>query len=78
MKVRLDEPAEKKQEPAHQMMDWTSRLYRSFESYVKLNDDDPIWMMACKLGFRFAGILFMLLLSPFILVGFGIAIAAVL
>lgn len=78
MKVRLEELTEKRKEPAGKMMDWTSRLYRSFENYVKLNDDDPIWMMVYKLGFRFVGILFMLLLSPFILLGFGIAIAAVL
>ncbi|MCB0610165.1 MAG: hypothetical protein KDD12_20755 [Lewinella sp.] len=78
MKVRLNETngAEEPQ-PAAKMLDWTGRLYQSFLRYVELRDDDPIWMMGYKLTFRFVGIVFMLILSPFVVLGLLFAFAAV-
>lgn len=59
------------------MMDWTGSKYRSFKDYVAFRDDDPTWMLAYKLVLRFLGILFMIILSPFLILGLLIAFMAV-
>ncbi|MCB0632660.1 MAG: hypothetical protein R2824_09180 [Saprospiraceae bacterium] len=59
------------------MMDWTGKEYRRFMDYVAFRDDDPTWMLGYKLILRFLGILFMIILSPFLILGLIIAFIAV-
>ncbi|MCI5082359.1 MAG: hypothetical protein MRY78_11715 [Saprospiraceae bacterium] len=77
MKIRREELNEKEQNAAQKMLDEVGSRYRSFNDYVAFRDDDSIAMMVFKLFLRFVGIIFMLLLSPFILIGLLVAIAAV-
>jgi hypothetical protein len=67
------EPAD----PSAKMMDWTGSKYRRFMDYVAFRDDDPTWMLGYKLVLRFLGILFMIILSPFLILGLLIAFIAV-
>lgn len=59
------------------VMDWTSQRYRGFMDYVAFRDDDPTWMLTYKLILRFLGVLFMIILSPFLILGLAIAFLAV-
>lgn len=62
---------------SEKVMDWTGKKYRSFKDYVAFRDDDPTWMLGYKLVLRFLGVLFMILLSPFLILGLAIAFMAV-
>lgn len=64
-------------DPSAKMMDWTGQKYRSFMDYIAFRDDDPTWMLGYKLVLRVLGILFMIILSPFLLLGLAIAFMAV-
>lgn len=70
----MEDPKEK----TAQITDFTRKKYRSFQDYVAFRDDDPIWMLGYKLVLRFLGILLMIILSPFLIIGLTIAILAVL
>ena len=69
---------ENPQEKTSQITDFTRKKYRSFQDYVAFRDDDPLWMLGYKLVLRFMGILLMIILSPFLVIGLTIAILAVL
>jgi len=80
MKVRLDKKEEAphhEPDAAHKMMEWTGKSYRSFQDYVAFREGDPTWMLGYKLFLRFVGIVFMIILSPFLIIGLTIAFAAV-
>lgn len=55
---------------------WTGKKYRKFMDYVAFRDDDPTWMLGYKLALRFLGILFMIILSPFLILGLFLAFIA--
>ena len=62
----------------HSIMEKSRGAYRRFEDYVRFTDDDPLWMLAYKLALRFIGIIIMIILSPFLIIGLTIAFLAVL
>ncbi len=78
MEQQNPRPAEGESQAVNQMMDQTQRIYRSFNDYVAFRDDDPTWMLAYKLVLRFIGIVIMIALSPFLIIGLFIAFIAVL
>lgn len=69
---------ENAKEKTKQLGDITQKKYRAFKDYVAFRDDDPLWMMGYKLALRFLGILFMIILSPFVIIGLTIAFLAVM
>lgn len=78
MKIRKEELYESSQKNGNKMLEVTSEMYRSFNEKVAFQEGDPTWLLAIKLLGRALGILFMLFLSPFVLIGLFIAFAAVL
>ena len=60
------------------LMEKSRGAYRRFEDYVRFTDDDPLWMLTYKLALRFLGIIVMIILSPFLVIGLTIAFLAVL
>lgn len=68
---------EKAPDAAGQMMDWTGSKYRKFMDYVAFRDDDPTWMLGYKLFIRLIGVLIMIALSPFLILGLTLAFIAV-
>lgn len=65
-------------ESSNKILEASQKSFRSFQDYVEFRDDDPLWMLGYKLFLRFVGIGVMILLSPFLVIGLLIAIAAVL
>ena len=81
MKIRPDDlknnSSEKNAAP-DQMLDWASRLYYRFDKLVSFYEDDSIWLMGFKVIMRILGIIILLLLSPFFILGLILAFAAVM
>ena len=63
---------------ADKMLVATRTSYRKFADYVAFRDEDPIWMLSYKILMRIVGIIFTILISPFVIIGFIVAILAVL
>ena len=78
MRVYPDRKPNEEPDAMNKMLDATRSSYRSFSDYVAFRDDDPAWMLLYKLILRFLGVVFMIALSPFLLIGLTIAFAAVL
>ncbi|MCB0635112.1 MAG: hypothetical protein KDC54_00760 [Lewinella sp.] len=76
MSIHPEEPQE--QNAAGKMLDATRNSYRGFQDLVRFRDDDPLWVLGYKLVLRFFGILFMIILSPFLVIGLTIAFLAVM
>lgn len=76
MRIRDEDPNEKTM--ADKMLLATRTSYRQFSDYVAFRDSDPIWMVGYKILMRIIGIFFVILISPFVILGFIIAILAVL
>lgn len=72
------QPNYEKEHPDPTLMEKSRGAYRQFEDYVRFTDDDPLWMLAYKLALRFIGIIIMIILSPFLIIGLTIAFLAVL
>ena len=54
------------------------QAYESFDSFVAVREEDSTLVIAGKLILCFMGIVIMIVLSPFLLIGLAIAFAAVL
>jgi hypothetical protein len=78
MKVRDNESNEHEETIHGKMIDGATQSYRSFKDYVSIRKDDSLGMTIFKAGLHFLGIIFMLLLSPFFIIGLTIAFAAVI
>ena len=78
MEQQNPRPTDGESQAVNQMMDQTQKMYRGFNDYVAFRDDDPTWMLAYKLVLRFLGVVLMIILSPFLLIGLFIAFIAVL
>ena len=65
-------------QPQSDALQTARQTYNLFDNFVTIREDDSILAMACKLLLRLFGIFFMILLSPFLLIGLAIAFAAVL
>ena len=59
------------------LFDGLEWCYNKFIRFVSLNDDDPVIMVIFKVITRAIGILIMLALSPFIIIGILITLMAV-
>jgi hypothetical protein len=68
---------EKQAKPGEEMAEKAQAAYRWWDDLARLNADDPVWLMLAKLSVRVVGILVLLALSPFILLGLLLAFAAV-
>ena len=77
MKIRLEDLKNDQANAAERMLQWTGSKYRNFSDYVAFREGDPIGLLIFKLFLRFIGVFFMLLLSPFLILGLIIAFAAV-
>ena len=78
MKIRSSKDRSDQPNAVDKFVGYTSKSYRSFQDYVRFRDDDPLWMLAYKLFFQFVGIIIMVALSPFVILGFIIAVLVVL
>lgn len=78
MKIRSTKGSSNDPNAVDKFVGYTKNSYRSFQDYVAFREDDPLWMLAYKIGLQFVGFLIMLMLSPFLILGLTIAIAAVL
>ncbi len=78
MKIRSSKQSKEAPNTLDQFVGYTSKSYRSFKDYVAFREDDPLWMLSYKVFLQLLGFFLMLLLSPFLLIGLTIAIAAVL
>ena len=68
MRIHEDEPNE--ETVTDKMLIATRTGYRQFSDYVSFRDDDPIWMLLYKILMRIVGIFFVILISPFAIIGF--------
>ena len=78
MKIRKSdlEPQASKNNP--EILNWTKERYKAFDAAVSLEKEDSLFIMGFKLFLRFLGIVIMILLSPFIILGVVVAFLAVL
>lgn len=77
MKVRSDKNDAPPQ-THNKLIDWTGKNYQSFREYVKVSEKDSRSTIILKGIASMFGILIMVLLSPFLILGLIIAFAAVL
>ncbi len=77
MRVYPDRNEKEDPNAVDQVLDFTQGSYRKFNDYVEFRPNDPIWMLGYKLVLRFIGVLIMIALSPFLIIGLTIAFAAV-
>mgnify|MGYP005666333205 CR=1 FL=1 len=77
MRVRFNPSEDDPQDPANKMLDWTNQSYRSYKDFVTIRDDDPIWTVIAKAALNFFGLILMIVLSPFLIIGLTIAFIAV-
>ncbi|HMQ45817.1 MAG TPA: hypothetical protein PKA00_04295 [Saprospiraceae bacterium] len=77
MRVYPEDLAKKEQNALDSMLQTTRSSYRTFSDYVAFRDDDPVWMLFYKLVLRFLGLIFTIVISPFVVIGLIIAFAAV-
>lgn len=68
---------EKPNKPGEELAEKAQAAYRWWDDLARLNSEDPVWLMLAKLGVRVVGILVLLAMSPFILLGVLLAFAAV-
>ena len=78
MRVRPDETNHEKESLHGKMLGSAAHSYRSFKDYVSIQKDDTIGVMLFKVTLHALGLLFMLILSPFFIIGLTIAFAAVI
>lgn len=76
MKIRPDEIKTTSNDPS-KLLDWTGKNYKSFRDYVQIREEDSKLMVIFKGMLSIFGIIVMVLLSPFLLLGLIIAFAAV-
>jgi len=78
MKVRLDESDPDEDSAAQKVLGGVSEKYSNFNNLVAFNDADSIPIFLVKLLARVIGILFMLALSPIVLIILVVAILVAL
>ncbi|GJM34385.1 MAG: hypothetical protein DHS20C18_33860 [Saprospiraceae bacterium] len=78
MKIRVNKSENDSNDPANKMLDWTGQNYRSFKSFVAIQDGDSLGVVFMKAGLHVLGLLLMVLLSPFLVIGLTIAFLAVM
>lgn len=68
---------DKPNKPGEELAEKAQAAYRWWDDLARLNSEDPVWLMLAKLSVRVIGILVLLAMSPFILLGVLLAFAAV-
>lgn len=58
------------------LLDKTAETYEWWNRLSTINADDPIWLNFLKIGFRIIGILFLIAISPLVLLGIFFAFIA--
>lgn len=75
-KKEPDKEPEKQADAKDKVLEKTSELYQRWNRLSSINADDPLWLGAIKIGIRILGILFLLAISPFVLLGLFLGIVA--
>lgn len=78
MKFRLDDEQQDQDSAAQKVLDGVGSKYKSFNEYVAFQESDSILVFLLKLLLKAVGILFMLAISPIVLVIIIFAILVVL
>ena len=78
MKIRKSDLEAQAKSDNPEILNWTKEKYKAFDKAVSLGKEDSLFVMGFKLFLRFLGILIMILLSPFIILGVVVAFLAVL
>lgn len=76
MKIRPDEIEPNAKNP-NKVLDWTGKNYHAFKDYVTIGEGDSKGMVIFKGILSLLGMAFMVILSPFLIIGLLIAFAAV-
>ena len=78
MRVYPNREEETDRTAVDQVLGFTKDTYSNFSHYVEFRPDDPLWVLTYKLILRFLGLILMIILSPFLVIGLTIAFMAVL
>lgn len=70
-------PTPEPNKPGEEIAEKAQAAYRWWDDLARLNAEDPVWLMLGKIGIRVVGILLLLVLSPFILLGLAMAFIVV-
>lgn len=62
-------PKDKKQNTSDKMLDKAADTLNWWNRLASINADDPFWVGLIKIGIRIIGILIMLAISPFVILG---------
>lgn len=73
--MKPDTP-DKKPGTTDKMMDAAAERLKWWNRAATINPDDPVWVMVIKIGIRIIGILFLLAISPFVIIGLILGILA--
>jgi len=73
--MKPDTP-DKKPSATDKMMDAAAERFNWWNRAASINSDDPVWVMVIKIGIRIIGILFLLAISPFVIIGLILGIIA--
>ena len=73
--MEKDNP-EKKPSTTDHMMDAVSDKFKWWNQLSTINAEDPIWLAIPKILVRIIGILFLLAISPFVILGLLLGIMA--
>lgn len=65
------------EKPGEVLAEKAKSAYRWWDNLSTINAEDPLWLGAIKIGFRALGILVLLAMSPFILLGVLLAFMAI-
>ena len=78
MKFRLDDDQQDQDSAAQKVLDGVGDKYKSFSEYVAFQESDSIPVFLIKLFVKAVGILFMLAISPIVVVVLIVAILVAL
>ncbi|NUM80106.1 hypothetical protein HUU42_04815 [bacterium] len=75
MKIKLEELESKS---GNKVLGAAANIYGAFDRWAEAKEGDSTLALAMKLVIKFTGVLVMILLSPFLVIGLTIAFLAVL
>ena len=78
MKNNENKKSEKKPSSTDKMMNKAADTFNWWNRISKINNDDPIWIGAIKILIRIIGILILLAISPFVILGLIVGMTAAL
>lgn len=70
-------PPTEPRKPGEELAEKAQAAYQWWDNLATLNAEDPLWLGAAKIGARVVGILVLLAMSPFILLGLAMAFIVV-